>query len=363
MSVRITLTDDVFPPSSEFIDFLEKWISKEPFDGTNWAEFGHERVKMLGRPASTRNLLERAERLTQGDEGGHYVSRAYELFVALLVGDTAALQPLQEKFRFILVVGTPRSGGKYLVKQLFRALGHDPKAVPEVLGHDGFPDAGPWRFGNSGNGWMISLQTMAEYLTMVEMFFGDASPHGGSIVVPKKAMKAVYAAGLFHTALGSSTEGIITIRHPVPSCVSTYEAAGGLPRDGLFAARGNIEKFCARDLIDFGFAREELERMDYFDAYLRYWENYQVWLAMSSAAIAGKRQLLAFGAERYMLEARQFAGRFGAGGSPIEPFQIRKRHSPHPHWMERAEPSLRRVCEQWERVGLEFPIEEINAAW
>jgi len=99
MSVRITLTDDVFPPSSEFIDFLEKWISNEPFDGTSWAEFGQERVKMLGRRTSTRNVLERAERLTEGNEGRRYVSRAYELFVALLIGDIAVLrQSSQKKF-------------------------------------------------------------------------------------------------------------------------------------------------------------------------------------------------------------------------------------------------------------------------
>jgi hypothetical protein len=139
-----------------------------------------------------------------------------------------------------------------LPSNCFRALGYDPKRVPEVLGHDGFPDAGPWRFGDSGNGWISSLHTMAEYLTMVEIFFSHASVSGGRIVVPKKAMKAVYAAGLFRTALGASTERIITIRHPVPCCISTYDAAGGFPRDGCFALRGNIEKFCARDLVDLG---------------------------------------------------------------------------------------------------------------
>jgi len=153
------------------------------------------------------------------------------------------------------------------------------------------------------------------------------------------------------------------VRHPGPSCVSTYEAAGGFPRYGRFASRGNIEKFCARDLIDSGFAREEIARMDYFGAYLRYWESYQVRLAMSRFNTVHKPRVLAFGAERHTDEARQFAERFGAAGSSIEPFHIRDRHASHPDWMERAEPSLRRVREQWERVGLEFPIEEINAAW
>ena len=181
MSVRITLTDDVFPPSRDFIDFLQQWISNEPFDGTSWGEYGQERVRMLGRSTSRHDVLQKAEKLIDGDDGMQYVSRAYELFVALLIGDIAPLRAVQDRFRFFLVVGIPRSGGKYLTKQLFRALGHDPKAVPEVLGHDAFPDAGPWRFSKSGNGWMSSLQTMAEYLTMVEIFFGDRKPRGGTV--------------------------------------------------------------------------------------------------------------------------------------------------------------------------------------
>jgi hypothetical protein len=363
MSVRITLTDEVFPPSSDFIDFLQQWISNEPFDGTSWAEFGRERVRTLGRSTSSHLVLHKADTLIDGDGGRRYLSRAYELFVALLIGDVAPLQALQDRFRFFLVVGIPRSGGKYLTKQVFRALGHDPTAVPEVLGHDAFPDAGPWRFGESGNGWVSSLQTVAEYLTMVEIFFGGASPHGGTIVVPKKMTKAPYAAGLFRSAFGASTEAIVTVRHPAPCCISTYETAGGLPADGRFAARGNVEKFCARELRDLGFSREEIQAMDYFDAYLHYWENYHVRLAMGISTIARTCEVLAYGAERYTGRARQLVERFGTSEVSIEPFHVQDRASAHPDWLEKAEPSVRRVAEQWDRVGLEFPIADVNAAW
>jgi hypothetical protein len=204
---------------------------------------------------------------------------------------------------------------------------------------------------------------MAEYLTMVEMFFGDRDPHGGTIVVPKKMMKAPYAAGLFHTALGASTEALVTVRHPVPSCISTYEACGGFPLNGRFATRGNVERFCARELRELGFTSAETETMDYFGAYLRYWENYHVRLAMSIQAIARTFEVVPYSKERYTQRARQFAERFGALGSFIEPFQVQDRRAMHPDWMERAEPSLRRVSEQWERLGLEFPLGDVNAAW
>jgi hypothetical protein len=362
MSIRITLSDNEFPPSIDFVEFVEKWISGSSMDGTSWAEFGWERVSSPTLQCLDAEVLQRLDLLTEGGAGAGYVARAYELFVALLIGDAAALKGIHEKFRFILVVGIPRSGGKYLTKQLFRALGRDPMAVPAVLGHDGFPDARPWQFDEAGNSWMNTLQAIAEYLTMVEMYFGDARDQNGAIVVPKKATKAVYAAGLFHTALGPLTEGIITIRHPVPCCISTYEAAGGLPGDGRFAVRGNIEGFCARELAELGFGTEDVSGMDYFDAYLQYWESYHTRLAIDAAAISRNCQVLPYGGERYIRIAREFSERFGTAEYWIEPFHVRERDSLHSHWYGRSESAVERVAQQWERVGLEFPVADIAEA-
>ncbi len=367
MTVSITLTDDLLPPSIDFVEFLHQWISHDPFDGSPWAEHGGSGVRRraLGEPT---DVLEKMDAVVARDDGLRHVSRAYELLVALLTGDTEALQPLHDKFRFVLVVGIPRSGGKYLTKALFRALGHEPKNVPEVLGHDAFPDAGPWRFGETlggakRNGWMSSLQTMAEYLTMVEIFFGDESPRGETIVVPKKSTKAVYAAGLFRSAFGDPTECVVTVRHPVPACVSTYETGGGLTSDGRFAIRGNIEWFCARELLDLGFTRPQVLQMDYFDAYLHYWENYYVRLAMSIKSLARTSAVVAYGADAYAGQARRFADRFADSDCWIEPFHVKDRRSLRSDWMERAQQPIRRVAAQWDRVGLDFPVDSVGDAW
>jgi hypothetical protein len=292
-----------------------------------------------------------------------YLSRAYELLVALLIGDVDTIRQFQTRFRFIMVVGVPRSGGKYLTKELFRALGRVPERVPALLAHDGFPEAGPWRFDGSGNAWIDSLQTMAEYLTMVELFFGDDEPRDGQVVVPKKATKAVYAAGLFQSILGLSEEGIVTVRHPVPAGISTYEAAGGLPADHRFAQRGTTERMCARDLITAGFEPGEVAQMEYFDAYLRYWEDYHLRLAMGGSNVTRKYRVVAYGAERFMEEARRCAVQFGGSAGPVETFHVRDRRRRHPDWMARAEPSLRRITEQWARQGLAFPLAEVAEAW
>lgn len=363
MSVRITLTDVEFPPSPTFIEFLDLWLAKVPFDGSNWAIYGKERAARFASESARRTLIARCGRVGESEEGMRCLSRAYELFVALMIGDTGAISEFQSRFRFVLVVGIPRSGGKYLTKELLRAAGHLPESVPALLAHDGFPEAETWRFDATGNAWVESLQTMAEYLTMVELYFDEDKPQANHVMVPKKATKAVYAAGLFQSVLGASGEGIVTLRHPVPACISTYQAAGGLPKHGRFVQRNATERMCARDLFAAGFDASEIAEMDYFDAYLRYWEQYHLRLAMSGAELTRKYRAVAYGAERFMEEAHWWRAHYGSSSLPVETFHVRDRRGHHSIWMQKAQAPLRRVADYWASVGLAFPLGEIAEAW
>lgn len=363
MSVRITLTESQLPPSVQFLEFIDTWLAGGDFDGSNWAIYGREQPDRFGSRLPPGTLQHIQQRIAASHTGMRHLRRAYELFTALLIGDVETLRAVQRRFRFVLVVGAPRSGGKYLTKELFRAIGLDPGRVPAVLAHDGFPEAGPWRFDEHGNTWIKSLHTMAEYLAMVELFFSNADRREDRMVVPKKATKAVYAPGLFQSVLGASAEGIITIRHPVPACISTFEAAGGLPADGRFAQRGNIERLWARDLFSAGFSEREIEDMDYFDAYLRYWEDYHVRLAMSGSNLTRHYQVVAYGSQRMMREALRNADRLGSSSREIEQFDAHDRRHEHPEWIDRATSTLRRVAAQWERVGMSFPLDEISECW
>lgn len=357
MKVRITLTDAQLPPSREFLEFLETWLTGGAFDGSSWATYGQERHE---RGLSDTAALARWARIEESEIAMRHIARAYELFVALLIGDLDTIRTVQQRFRFVLVVGAPRSGGKYLTKHLLRALGHDPARVPAALAHDGFPEAAPWRLDRSGNKWVQSLHSMAEYLTMVELFFSADGKHGDHIVVPKKATKYAYAPGLFETILGAGAEGVVTVRHPVAACISTYELAGGLPADGRFRQRRNVERLWARDLIAAGLGELELASLDYFDAYLRYWEDYHVRLAMAGANMTRHYRVVAYGVDRLMHVARQESVRYGYADQAPEEFHVRHARDRHPDWIARAEPALRRVDEQWRRVGLTFPLAEIQ---
>ena len=248
MGVELKLTDQDVPVSPVFIDFLLHIIDGEPFEDAIWGDQLSEELSRDGK-ALVERATQHAERVLRSEVGPRHIARAYELFLVLVKGEMEQIKDIQLKFHFINVIGVPRNGGSYLTKEIYRSLGHNPTKVPNVVAHDGFPEAGPFRFEQGTNSWITSLQTMAEYLTMVEIFFGRERPHTGKIIVPKKLTKGVYAGGFFHRILGDSVENLLTIRHPVSSAISTYEKSGGLPEDGKFTTRGNIEEWVKRDLV------------------------------------------------------------------------------------------------------------------
>ena len=362
MGIEVKLTDREMPISPIFVDFLAHIVDKRPFEDHEWHDQLSEELNRRQRDV-VQQAPKDAERVMKDPQGRAAVARSYQWLYALMVGDVNMLREAQLHFHFVNIIGIPRNGGSYLTAELFRSLNFDPSNVPNVVAHDGFPEAGPFSMRRGANSWMISLHTMAEYLTMVEIFFKDAKRFSGKIVVPKKLTKGIYAGGFFHRVLGEAVEHIFTLRHPVTSCISTYEKSGGLPKDGKFMVRSNIEEWCRRDVLHTGVRPEVLAKMDYFDAYLRYWEQYHVYVATTGLSANREFKVVVYGKERMEKQARSFHRRYESGLEPKE-FkvfdEVRKRH---PDWIERAGPVVKRVSEIWDRVGIPFQYDAVQECW
>ena len=296
MGVEIKLSDRDLPVSPAFVDVLHRHIERKDFEST-W----HDQVSEHLVPARFEETIQAAiavaDEVLRHPVGQKAIYRSYELLTAFLTGQTEPLRSLHKRLRFICVVGCPRHGGTYLVKNLFRALGMDPTRLPNVLAHDGFPDAAPFQLAERYNGFTAMMQQMAEYLAMVEVFFAEAREYDGRVVVPKKATKAAYHGAFFNAALGPGTEYVITLRHPIAACMSTYEKSSGLPADGKFKMRGNIEQWARRDHEFTGWNPARLLEEDYFDVYLRYWELYHYNLALTGLLANPNRKIVVFGRE------------------------------------------------------------------
>ncbi|MBY0269149.1 MAG: hypothetical protein K2X06_04680 [Burkholderiales bacterium] len=361
MGVEIKLTDRDLPVSPALVDFLHRRIHGRAAEAL-W----HDQVSEVLVPAEAEKRVEHARDVAESviahPVGQQVIFRAYELFAALLTGDEAKLAAFQRRFRFILVVGCPRHGGTYLTKQLFRALGQDPTQVPNVIAHDGFPDAAPFGFGAGYSAYTHMLLQTAEYLAMVEAWFGDRPAIDGKIIVPKKATKAAYQGGFFRTVFGADAEYIITLRHPLAACISTYEKSGGLPADGLFAARSNIEVWAQRDLQVSGMAQEQTQRMRYIDGYLGYWRYYHLQLAGSGLASDQQWRVVAYGRDRLMRLAEDLNRRFGVAGA-VEDFQVERKLERHRDWNGAAAAALHQIEAIWSAQGLPFPASELAEGW
>lgn len=362
MGVELKLTDNQLPVSPVFIDFLLHIVENIPFEGAQWGDQLSE-VMLSDQRRITEEAPENAKTVLAHPQGQAAIARSYQLLMALITGDLDAIKDIQLKFHFVNVIGIPRNGGSYLTKEIYRAMGYDPTKVPNVIAHDGFPDAGPFRFEQGLNSWTQSLHTMAEYLTMVEIYFGKNAPHSGKIVVPKKLLKGTYAGGFFHRILGQAVENILTVRHPVASCISTYEKSGGLPGDGKFAVRGNIEDWVRRDLGYTGADPDDILKMDYFDAYLRYWEQYNYYVA--TTGLSANRAIRIVPYDKNTMEdlVKSFYYRFGNVNPTPEAFEVFDKRERHPEWFKLAEPVVKRVSEVWSTVGLEFPLDVVMQGW
>lgn len=361
MGLEFKLTDRELPISPVFVHFLAQVLSGRAFERESWAEQRSELLSPSGFDAESTS--EAVAIIMRSERGRERLTRAYTLLVALLTGELGPLHELQSKYQFVSFVGIARTGGSYLTAELFRALGMQPQRVASALAHDSFPDAGPFHLQDGINSWMLCLKTMAEYLTMVETCFGDRRPHAGKIVVPKKLTKSVYAGGFFLRVLGEESEYVLTVRHPAASCVSTYEKSGGLPADGRFAVRSNIEEWCRRDLQHTGCDAEQLRQMDYFGAYLRYWEQYHLSAALTGLSASRRLRVVAFRKADLEGCARALHERYSSGLQPLE-FQVSDQaRRLHPDWIERAGPAIDRVEAAWKLVGIRFPVEEISEGW
>ena len=362
MGVEVKLSDRELPVSPVFVDFLAHLVDGREFTDREWYDQLSEQLNY-----AQRDLVQRApkdaERVMADARGRAAIARSYHWLLALLVGNQQALRELQLRYHFVNVVGIPRTGGSYLTQELYRALGIDPRKVHHALAHDGFPEAGPFQLTAGTNSWVVSLQTMAEYLVMVEMFFGNRARHSGKIVVPKKLTKGIYAGGFFHRVLGEAVENIVTLRHPVSACISTYEKSGGLPENGRFALRSNIEEWARRDLAYVGIDQQQLAQMDYFDAYLRYWEQYHLYIATTGLSANRDLRVVVYGKQRLEDLARSFHRRYEST-LEITQFQVfEEQRTRHPEWIARSQPVLDRVAAVWERVGLRFPMEPLMECW
>ncbi len=359
MGLTLTLTDNELPASPAFIEFLHATLTGAEQHVGGW--YAQEEEDLVSDQGRFEDIREKTQIVMSLPEGKERIVRAYRLFKEILTGRLDALRAFS-RFRFFFIIGIPRTGGTYLTKQFFRATGVDYKQVQNALAHDGFPHLAFLSFQQRGNVHTNSLVQLAEYLTMVEMFFtkhGRLAYHGG-VVVPKKFTKAVYNFPLIKELFGSDSEYIMTLRHPLSIIQSTLDKSGGLPKGGKFAVRSVIERWAMEDWVRWGVPEERIADTDYYEVFLGYWKRYHYQIALEGIPAMPTATLVPYSEESMTGTVGRFYEAFGVDIAPEE-FKVAKPPKTSQKIEKLAREAVDGVTDFWSSLGLEFPAKELAA--
>ncbi|MFQ5783982.1 MAG: hypothetical protein ACE5H8_04065 [Alphaproteobacteria bacterium] len=359
MGLTLTLKDTELPASPAFIEFLHASLTGAEQYAGRW--YAQEEEDLASDKERYADIQKKAREVMANPEGVERIVQSYRYFKEILIGRPETVQRMN-RFRFFFIIGIPRTGGTYLTKQIFRAVGVDYTGVQNALAHDGFPHLALLSFKGRGNVHTNSLLQVAEYLTMVEIYF---TQHGrlaykGGVVVPKKFTKAVYNFPLVQQLFGTDSNYLITLRHPLSMIQSTLEKSGGMPEGGKFAVRSAIERWALDDWVRWGATEKDIAKMSYIEVMLGYWKRFHFQLALIGIPRMATARVVPYGAESMTGVVSSLYEAFGVDLEP-EAFKVAKPPEFGQGDEDAGEHTVDDVATFWENLGLTFPRDEIAA--
>jgi len=358
MGLNLTLTDQELPVSPAFIEFLHATLKGGEYHVGDW--FGQEGEGLATNDGRFSDIQQKAQEVISHPQGKALVLKAYRYFKEMLTGKLDTLKNIN-RFQFYFVVGIPRTGGTYLTKQLFRASGIDYTKVQNALAHDGFPHLAHLSFKQVGNIHTNGLLQMAEYLIMVEVYFGAHArlAHRGGVVVPKKFTKVIYNYPLIKELFATNSNYLITMRHPLSIIQSTLDKSGGMPDNRKFVLRSAIERWALDDNLYWGVPEARVRQMNYVDVFLGYWRRFHIQLAVTGLLNSPNVRIVPYG-EKYMTGiVDEMYKNFGVQMEPEE-FKV----APKPKFPRdeaaAAEKTIQEVNNAWQALGLKMlPVDQL----
>lgn len=360
MNLEIKLN---FKPSLAFVGVLAELNERfsEWTDGSyDWANQTEDFLR------SSVKLPDFDESLYQTPLSRQVVNDLLQVSIALFSGNYPLVRDYLKDIHFAFVIGYPRSGGSYLTKELLRTVGLDHKRVSEALAHDGFPELRDTWYEWQGDRPYFHLQEtifqVAEFLVIAKLYYNTKTARipEGRWLAPKKFHKMVYWAGSFKMLLGQGrADYLVTVRHPLPTCISIYEKCGGLPPDGLFPAyktRSAIEHWVLNDLVHLGFSQAAVAKMTYFEAVLASWTQFHTRMATSGLFLGDRHEIRVIPYSKAALESvvqdyRQLAG----NALPPESVLEHAKAQLHPNWKVQGDAAVQALSTTWEGLGLQWP--------
>ena len=291
MSVRFTLTDESFPVSGAFLDFVRRKLDGVPFEDVDWLDQVTERFT-ADRSKVDALAKANAAAILSLPSGRKVIEELYQVLTWVLSGDGRALRSYFRGYRFVWIVGAPRTGGTFLLNRLLQHYDcGDPDTLPAFVVHDGTPDCafpGPVR---SVEVLSRSAMQIAELAVAIKLLYPRPC------VVVKKALKYAFSGPLFDSVFGDPLKVVVTVREPLPVAWSVMSKSGLKFGKATrhFSVHCPIDQL-VQDLCRsyFGMTCAQISAYNYQSAVCLFWSAYYQVLA-SSLSMSNPVDIVPFG--------------------------------------------------------------------
>ena len=260
MIYSIRVPSEHLPIAAQFVHYLHHKQFGSELPKQNWWDQANEDLTDERLTDTNEKLDEVLESPARG-----YIRKALHVTSAAMAGNDKPLRDLIAEKEHIWIVGAPRTGGTYLLKEAMRAVGKDYSQSWSALVHDGFPPVTTYREYPEPARQMRFIYAMAQYFVMASLEDGPVIPKKLHTLIAEPAFANKYLRNIY-----------VTERHPADSCMSMLTKSGGMPRDRRMPRdRMNIERQVWQLLLFHGVKPDSIRQMDYWYAYLQYWNLYR----------------------------------------------------------------------------------------
>jgi hypothetical protein len=248
------------PTGEPFVHYLHHKFCGSELPTTDWWDQTNENLtdeRLTDTQQKYDELLQSPGRVP--------LRRALTVTAAMMAGNDQPMRGLIAEKEHIFIVGAPRTGGTYLLKECLRAVGKEYKGQYGAVYHDAFPPVTSYREEPEPCRQMRAIYGFAQYFVMASLEDGEVIPKKLHTLTAESRFANKYLRNVY-----------ITSRHPADACMSMLARGGGMPLDRRMPRdRTNIERQVWSLLVYHGISPDEIRQMDYWDAYLSYWNLYR----------------------------------------------------------------------------------------
>ncbi len=247
--------------------------------------------------------------------------------------------------KFFFILGAPRTGGHYLLKQLHKSIDINLDDLNPMMTTDAFMGEHIAYFWDNPKFFISFLREFCSFIIWSSMSYSEDS------IVIKKSLRLAGAMKAMDYLLKERAAYIVSVRHPQGCFESLLDFYGKVELLG----EDWTDRY-TKDAVFRDYYLDNSRKLSMEEKFLNYWKNiyYEI---IKDGRPYGEIHLLTYGRD-----IEEFVHNFAKKNNPgfnrdqIEKFKIQKRRNNHKFWNSPVvEETIEQVRSVWKIHGYDFP--------